>query len=202
MCVRLFSYQNTMKDIFDFNIFKEIEIDAIVKKIKSKKRKCFSIEKGTRQIDFMIDEIKKDEEYRFISFGAFSSICFIKFISERYGKIKELYASTLRVGEKYIEMLSKLDIDYAFFMFGSVFKNGSEAYGYFEKFDDVCKKKGLEYIQAKNHSKIILIKTEKDNFVIETSSNLNENPEIEQFVLSNNYLLFEWYKRFFEEMKK
>lgn len=196
-----------MKNFIDFEInpfqIEKLTIDAVCKKAKSKKKEFYNIGKGVKQIDFLIDGIKRGYTYRFISgCGGFSSICFIDYVSKNYGKIKNLYASTLRVGKKQIDALSKMDIDYAFFIFGSVFKNGNNAYGYFDFFDEICSKKKWEYKRAKNHSKIILMETNHDFFVIETSSNLNENPEIEQFVVSNDYELYEWYRSFFEAMKK
>ena len=39
-----------------------------------------------------------------------------------------------------------------------------------------------------------------NNYVIETSSNLNENPKMEQFSWENDRGLFDWYKKLFIEL--
>jgi hypothetical protein len=59
----------------------------------------------------------------------------------------------------------------------------------------VCERNGWRYASLKNHSKVILARTAENWFVIETSSNLNENPKIEQFSSENDAALFEFYRR-------
>lgn len=44
-----------------------------------------------------------------------------------------------------------------------------------------------------NHSKVHLYDTDQGKFIIETSSNLNENPNIEQFSFEKDDDLFEFY---------
>nr|DAI82559.1 MAG TPA: hypothetical protein [Caudoviricetes sp.] len=46
------------------------------------------------------------------------------------------------------------------------------------------------------------MKTEKNFYVVETSSNLNENPKMEQFSFENDKSLFDWYKKLFIELIK
>ena len=53
-----------------------------------------------------------------------------------------------------------------------------------------------------NHSKILLFDTNEGKFVLETSSNLNENPKIEQFSFEKNEELYGFYLELFEEIKK
>lgn len=45
-----------------------------------------------------------------------------------------------------------------------------------------------------NHSKVTLMRTDCNWYVLETSSNLNENQKIEQFRFENDEHLFEFYK--------
>lgn len=53
---------------------------------------------------------------------------------------------------------------------------------------------------AQNHSKILLFETDVGKFVLETSSNLNENPKSEQFSLEKNNELYDFYKKPLDEM--
>lgn len=45
-----------------------------------------------------------------------------------------------------------------------------------------------------NHSKVHLYDTESGKYVLETSSNLNENPKIEQFSFEKDAALYDYYK--------
>ena len=46
----------------------------------------------------------------------------------------------------------------------------------------------------------MLFDTDNGKYVLETSSNLNENPKIEQFSFEQNSELFDFYKKLFELM--
>lgn len=52
-----------------------------------------------------------------------------------------------------------------------------------------------------NHSKVMLFDTDAGKFVIESSSNLNENPKVEQFRLEKSAELFDFYNSFFREIR-
>lgn len=52
-----------------------------------------------------------------------------------------------------------------------------------------------------NHSKVMLFDTDAGKFVIESSSNLNENPKVEQFRLEKSAELFDFYSSFFREIR-
>ena len=64
----------------------------------------------------------------------------------------------------------------------------------------ICKrfaKKNNWLIMVKNnHSKILLFDTESGKFVLETSSNLNENPKMEQFSFYKDEEMYNFYKGF------
>lgn len=82
--------------------------------------------------------------------------------------------------------------------------NDSESvkrYKYYEDFKSLCDTNGWTYSVVNNHSKIMLFDTDVGKFVIETSSNLNENPKIEQFGFEKDEELFEFYKQVFENWK-
>lgn len=74
--------------------------------------------------------------------------------------------------------------------------NDSESvkkYKYYENFKSLCVSNGWKYVVVNNHSKILLFNTDRGKFVIETSSNLNENPKIEQFSFEKDDKLFDFY---------
>lgn len=91
---------------------------------------------------------KSGEVYKYISFrGGFASINFIKFVADKEN-ILELTASTLRIGEKQFEYLSRAHttgkIGEATFFIGSIMKEDGkkhgEKYDYLRRFERVCEK--------------------------------------------------------------
>lgn len=167
----------------------------------------FHIIHESKQIQDLDDSLPKEEVRKYISFGGFSSIAFVKFISEK-AHINHLYVSTLRVGAKHLTVLNVLHkqgkLDKVSFICGTVAKAGTQErrYNYYEHFLDVINKNKWEVIIYNNHSKILLFDTNKGDFVIETSSNLNENPNMEQFSFEKNKELFDFYKKVFSEIKR
>ena len=164
------------------------------------KRKSFNLLLSVREIEGLLDRLPEDDEvYKFFSTGGFSSISFIRFIAKR-AKIFSLTAATLRVVKKEMQALDSLHrqgrLDKAAFIIGSFMKNDSavgRGYGYFKLFDQICRKNGWKFAVAQNHSKILLFDTEVGRFAIETSSNLNENPKMEQFSFEKSEALYEFY---------
>ena len=164
-----------------------------------KKRFVFNIVRESQQIETLVQDLPENEVYKMISCGGFSSIGFIKFIADRT-KIKEMTASTLRVGRKHLIVLNNLHkqgkIEKINFIVGSIMKNDSDTgkkYGYFNSLENVCAANGWNIVVMNNHSKILLFDTENGKFVIETSSNLNENPNMEQFSFEKNPDLYDAY---------
>lgn len=54
-------------------------------------------------------------------------------------------------------------------------------------------KKNWEYGDSLNHSKVLIFDTDDGQYVLETSSNLNENPRVEQFSFEKDKLLYDYY---------
>lgn len=61
-------------------------------------------------------------------------------------------------------------------------------------------KNGWKVVVKNNHSKILLFDTENGKYVLETSSNLNECPNIEQFSFQKSDELYKLYLKVFEEV--
>lgn len=95
-------------------------------------------------------------------------------------------------------------LDRADIIVGKIMKEGNQEdrYGYFKSLSDICLKNKWKLIVKNNHSKIILFDTESGKFVLETSSNLNENPNIEQFSFEKSEELYNFYSTIFDELLK
>lgn len=166
----------------------------------------FHVVREAAEIEKLDNYLPEDEVRKYISLGGFSSIGFVKFIAERT-HIKELIISTLRVGNKHLTALDVLKkqgkLEKIVFICGAISKasNSEKNYNYYQRFLEVCEKNNWEIILYNNHSKILLFDTENGKFVIETFSNLNENPKMEQFSFEKNEELFDFYKSAFLKLK-
>jgi hypothetical protein len=172
-----------------------------------KKRFQFHIVADVQNIEKLVQSLPGDQVYKFISDGGFSSIGFIKFVADRV-RIETLHAATLRVGKKHLAVLDNLKkqgkLNRCIFAVGNLMKDDSErgkSYGYYDDLKRVCELNDWEIIVANNHAKILLFDTENGRYVLETSSNLNENPKIEQFSFEKNEELYSFYLKFFERLR-
>lgn len=165
--------------------------------IQKRKQKRFNIIRGKAEINSMIDRLPREDEcFKFISEGGFSSICFVLFVADR-AKINNLHISSFRVGKKEIQAMHALKnkgrLDYSEFVLCSFAKD--EQGGAYSILDKICTENDWRIHAVNNHSKVHLYDTDQGKFVIETSSNLNENPKMEQFSFEKDADLYHYYKR-------
>ena len=186
---------------------KIIDINAIVLKTKQKAVKCCGLDEQKKQISHLMPVLPGEgETFRFISAkDGFSSIAFIDFIGWAEG-ILNLYVSTFRIGVKQAEDIALLHqrgrIKNAMFVTGRMKNVQSERYDYYNQVKKILNDCGFWMADFSNHSKVFLFETEKGNkYILETSANLNENPQIEMYVLSNSAEVFDFYQQFFTAVK-
>lgn len=196
-------------DLLDLNLDlgptdgEAIDIRHLVLKSQNKEKVFFSLEAEKRQLKTALPQMPtKNESYRMLSVkGGFSSISLIAHIAQTE-KIESLYVSTFRVGVRQFEVLMDLRrkglLESVSIITSGLQGENQKNYDYLTPVLDGCKKNGWRICELNNHSKVILAKTKNGNYVIETSSNLNENPKIEQFIVENDEGLFDWYRDFFE----
>ena len=176
---------------------------AIIK--TAKKRLQFHIMREKFELESIMPELPENEVFKLISNGGFSSIGFIKVLADK-AVINQLSASTLRIGKKHLAVLDNLHtqnrLKNARFIVGSIMKNDSDygkKFGYYDNLEEICNKNGWQIGVLNNHSKILLFDTDAGKYVLETSSNLNENPNIEQFSFEKNAELYDFYNELFDE---
>lgn len=172
---------------------------------QSKKRKMFKIGKGQVMLNDIMGELPSTKEcIKLISpEGGFNSINLIKYICENE-TIQELSCMTLRIGKKesmHLKYLADVGkIKKANFVIGSIMKEDDKKYRYWEVFRENAVEKGWKFTIVNNHAKIILAKTNNNYYCIETSSNLNQNPKIEQFNIENDEKVYDFYMQIFKEL--
>lgn len=182
-----------------------VDVRGLVLKMKSKKRYMFKLSRETRQLDIVLKRPPEpDECYKMLSVGGgFSSLAIIKWISEAE-RIEELYVSTFRVGRNHFRELMKMyesgALGEAHFVTSTAQKKLDLEYDYYGYVQDECSRLGWEMVAYDNHSKLLLMRTANSFYVCETSSNLNENPKMEQFSLENDEALYGWYRELLVEL--
>lgn len=109
----------------------------------------------------------------------------------------------MRIGKKEIETMITLHsagmLQNAAFIVDGIFSTDEgKSHDYYSEMTRACESEGWRFKVAKNHSKVILMQTKAGNYyVLETSSNLNENPKIEQFSFENDKQLYDFYWNFY-----
>lgn len=166
-----------------------------------RKKKKFNIFRSIRDLSGIITELPKgDECIKALSFGGFSSASFIALTASKT-HINNLHVSTFRVGEKEIKLLEKLHKEgkldnCTFVVFATNLESSNDKYRYMRIVDTVCKRNNWKMLTRQNHSKVLLFDTDAGKYVIETSSNLNENPKVEQFSFEKDAALYDFYMEY------
>jgi len=142
-----------------------------------------------------------DEVYKLISNRHFSVISLILYIAQRT-VINELYVSTFGVGRKEIVMLQGLHeqgrLGNVSLVAGRIMANAADKKERDHLLKQICERNEWRYICIDNHAKLALLDTSAGKFIIETSSNLNENPSIEHFSFEKSPEAYDFYKDWFE----
>ena len=214
-----------MEDLFEDDFFKEnglsseteyvkVDICGLVKKMRSKRRTLFSVGREANQLRALIGSPPgKDEIFKMLSVGGgFSSLGIIRYVSD-LEPIEELDCSTFRIGQRHFEALEAMRRrgrlgKCRFVTSGTQERTDSKAvykgkeYNYYDYLCERCREYGWVLKTFDNHSKILLMRTKTAYYVVETSSNLNENPKMEQFSWENDEGLWRWYRELFDELTK
>lgn len=184
--------------------------DVLSKKLKNRRAKPFILNTSVKDLRTELGNIlPTDEVVKLISLrGGIASLTFIKLVADAE-IIEEMTASTLRIGEKqfdYLQSIAKSKrLKKARFFTSkrqSRVDSKNDKYNYCGRFKKACEANNWKHVIIENHSKIILMRTKSNFYVLETSSNLNENPKIEQYSFENNKELYDFYYGFFDELEK
>lgn len=180
----------------DFDFLGATEADESVF-LRSRERTYFDIYDGADILRRRAELPGEGESLRAISYaGGFSSCSVVLWVAGKT-KIDRLHISTLRVGKKEISAMEQLHEDGklggAHFVLSGLNRENDKKYDYDGYFRDICTRNGFSWTYAKNHSKVILCDTRAGKFTIETSSNFNENPKIEQFCITRSVDVYNFY---------
>ena len=153
-----------------------------------------------------LNEIAKlpgpNEQLRIVTQKAINSFDFILAVLANED-IEELIVAFYHIGKKVIQELHDIQatgkIKTCFFLINdAVPKLTPDAYNLIKSLES----ENWNVVLENNHTKIILIKTAQNYYVIEGSGNLSINARIEQYVFDNYQKLFEFHKKWITEIKK
>lgn len=193
---------------FDFD-FGEMEVNnnlvygAMLKR-QSGKRIYFNPKREVKQVKALVPSLPKpDEVFKIMSIqGGFSSLAILMRVAMEE-PIEKLYVTSFAIGKNRFKVLMDLRekglIGDAWFLTNrawSAFDRDKGVYDYHEFISNNLGNWKMKTI--KNHSKVLLMKTANNYYVCETSGNLNENPQIEQFSFENGKDLFDFHLRLFK----
>lgn len=190
---------------FDINpIVDEItkSSNEISKSFKNKtKKKMMYIEKNKTFKKCISVMPEKGESLHIINNSKFDFYTVIPFVNESFGKIEELYISTwVASRDNLSDLFKRFDqgkIINIKILTGLYFKTReSGVYGYLMKEGS---KRKVKTVSFRNHAKILLIKIGKNYFIIEGSANLNANPRLEQYIITNDEKLYLFHKKWMED---
>ncbi len=198
-------------NLFDFDTaferngtFEDSKNDITSRKIKIRSKIKFENKLKRESVNNLVDELPlESESLHIISNGSFDYFTLVPAVIEMTGsQIEEFYFSTWTMSHNnVIQILDLYDRNYI--------KNINALTGeYFKTRESTvynilnlgCEERGQRVVASKNHSKITLLKTEKDFYVIEGSANFTANPRIEQFTLINSEGLFNFHKEWMDSI--
>lgn len=148
--------------------------------------------------------LPSEEEMFFLQTdNSFNAFTFIPLVAKHQG-IKELYASTYSINIRVIESLIELHdgglVDQITLMISdSLIKRNPTTVDLLKAL--VNSRPNIKVLYSWNHSKVCIMKTAYNYFVVEGSGNWSENAFYEQYVFANSKGLFEFRKEMFTNAK-
>ena len=179
----------------------EAEMSARCKKILTsyQTRKYTSEQALLDAIDW---HLEKGYSYHVVTWGDIDSLSYLLFVAKQQ-KIHHVVISTWAMNNKDIEdigaLLKKGVIEKCDFYVGEIFKTRYSKEH--QMLRQLAQKYGCKIVLFRNHAKVMAIKGEHYDCVIESSANINRNPRCEQTVITVDTELTDWYIQFYSEIR-
>jgi hypothetical protein len=172
-----------------------------------RKRKRYAVyREGEIALDSLGPLPGEDEAIKAVSFCQVSTIGMLRYVANQT-VIRELTVSTFRIGPTALRELKRLRergrLEKASFIVGKILgrdNRKTSAVEHYQNVERVCRECGWRLAARDNHTKLTLFDTDAGKFVLESSSNLNEAPNWEQFSLEQDAELYEFWRDAIELM--
>jgi len=199
----IFDDENITQDGISVSKEKIVKEKAI-KKILNNNEIHFLKAKALSDLCF---EPKKNEQYRIITEKQFNAYALILHLLQN-NIIEEMFLSIYRINEptvnSIIDFIEAEKIKEAYFVISNFFNQTKKPEKWAIKLKEFAdKRKNVQHIYTHNHSKVLAIRTNKnDYFVFEGSGNMSDNARIEQYVYENCELSFNFHKNWITNICK
>jgi hypothetical protein len=170
---------------------------------RQSKRDFISAMKKEEVKSFLTKIPKNGETLHIVSNGKFDFWSFIPVILNLMGGHSfDFYGSTWTINRDNVNDLFRLHdnrmIGNINMMTGLYFKQ-RESSVYATLVEGILER-GQNYICLETHAKIVLLQNGKDYITIEGSANFTSNPRIEQYAISNDKGLFDFHKKWMDDI--
>jgi hypothetical protein len=180
---------------YDLNEKTEITNDYL-QKVKYDEIIC---NKTKNFVDIIGDELSPNVQYRMVTDKSFNAIVVIDYLLKKYELI-EIYIAVYRMNLLSVNKLKSIIDDgnvKCFILLSSFFRENKRYERWAEELLMYAEnKKDVQISFAVNHAKVFIAKT-KDNrhIVFEGSGNLSDNARIEQYLIEDNELTYNFHKQ-------
>jgi hypothetical protein len=150
-------------------------------------------------VDIIGDELSPNVQYRMVTDKSFNAIVVIDYLLKKY-ELVEIYIAVYRMNLLSVNKLKSIIDDgnvKCFILLSSFFRENKRYERWAEELLMYAKnKKDVQISFAVNHAKVFIAKT-KDNrhIVFEGSGNLSDNARIEQYLIEDNELTYNFHKQ-------
>jgi hypothetical protein len=150
-------------------------------------------------VDIIGDELSKNVQYRMVTDKSFNAIVVIDYLLKKY-ELVEIYIAVYRMNLLSVNKLKSIIDDgnvKCFILLSSFFRENKRYERWAEELIMYAEnKKDVEISFAVNHAKVFIAKT-KDNrhIVFEGSGNLSDNARIEQYLIEDNEMTYNFHKQ-------
>lgn len=172
-------------------------------KHKAKRKRFFAASALNHLEEITGGRLPDDGEcWKLMSDHHFSMMSLILFVAS-HTVINRLHVSTFGIGKKELVLLAGLKqqgkLGEVSFVVGRIIDNSKSAFGEALRrfFYSICQNNGWRHTCLDNHAKLVIADTADGKYVIEGSSNLNDNPCSEQFSFERSAELYDFYEQWF-----
>jgi len=154
-------------------------------------------------LDVIGDELAENVQYRMVTERSFNAIVVINYLMQKY-QLVEIYIAVYRMNELSVNKLKSIieqeNINCSILL-SSFFRENKK----YEKWCEELimfseKKENVKVGFAVNHAKVFLAKTKDNRFIVfEGSGNLSDNARIEQYLIEDNEITFNFHKQWIIE---
>jgi hypothetical protein len=150
-------------------------------------------------VDIIGDELSKNVQYRMVTNKSFNAIVVIDYLLKKY-ELVEIYIAVYRMNLLSVNKLKSIIDDgnlKCFILLSSFFRENKRYERWAEELLMYAEnKKDVQISFAVNHAKVFIAKT-KDNrhIVFEGSGNLSDNARIEQYLIEDNEVTYNFHKQ-------